>query len=180
MTPHEAAVYVLCGRPPPALTNSDRTMVALQDYLNYAGVKFFTAKEMVTPHNMQVAESLGFVMLIPKPEDYHKGVALALLADRLREVVKGPIKMRNWYRPSTPPYNAMVGGASESDHVTACAVDLDFQGRFARSKAESYLLSLYDKKLFDLSLGLGARSIHVGMYSPKGQRKWTYGSYDNA
>lgn len=177
MTPHEAAVYVLTGHEPPDVTQYALTVSSLQDYFNYAGIRWFTAKEFTTPHHPDIAAHLGIVNLLPKQEYWHKAVALAALADRLRTLIVSPIMVRNWWRPETPPYNRLVGGAPSSDHIEADAIDMDFKDRLTRGKAERYLLSLYNKNLFDLSLGLGARTIHMGIYSFKGRRQWKYSSY---
>jgi hypothetical protein len=154
------------------------TIEGFQSYLDDVGVEHFSAKEMTRPHHPSVAQSLGFSEFLPPHRWWNRGAALALLGDQLRERVDEPVFMRNWWRPR--PYNdsSAVSGAPDSDHLIASAVDLDYRSVASRRVAESHLRLLYeDEPWVVLSLGLGNRTTHVGMLSPRGQRVWTYPSY---
>jgi hypothetical protein len=60
-------------------------------------------------------------------------------------------------------------------------VDLDYPSVSARIKAERFLRQL-DRKApwLHLSLGLGERTTHVGIGSPKGRREWHYAGWTRA
>lgn len=173
--PHEAVICILTKKHAPDPFEHPVTVDGFQNYLRQLGVVHFTADEMVTPHNTEAAEKAGYKILLPLRHHWSKGGACALMADRLRVLVGDKVKLRNWWRP--PEYNRLVGGASASDHISASAIDLDFRKRDHRRKAELWLMDLYRKDLFELSLGLGGQSIHLGCFSPGGKRLWKYKSY---
>lgn len=152
-----------------------KTIAGFQMYLDAVGVRYFSAREMTTPNHPDKAKQCGFDHFLPPHEDWAKGAALALLADKLRALVNEPVKMRNWWRPSC--YNSKVGGAAGSDHVQAFAVDLDFRSAQSRAKAQGYLCKNYWSSDLQLSIGLGGVTIHLGILSPKGKRSWKYSSY---
>ncbi len=86
--------------------------------------------------------------------------------------------VRNWWRPEAYNLDPAVGGARNGDHPTANAFDLDFASTTDRMKAELFLRSL--EKLYPwmhLSLGLGAKTTHVGLGSPRGHREWHYAGW---
>jgi hypothetical protein len=147
-----------------------------QKYLDDTGVIYFTAKEMITPRNRTLARKFGYENFLPKHEWWPRGAALAKLADHCRFVAASPVTMRNWWRPKG--YNEAVGGAAGGDHPTAHAVDLDYQSMQARCAAES-MLKTYRATWpwLKMSLGLGYRTTHVGLMSPRGERWWPYKSY---
>lgn len=154
------------------------TLDGFQSYLDDTGVDHFSAKEMTRPHHPDVAERLGYAEFLPPHSWWPRGAALALLADVLRQAVGEPVHMRNWWRPQ--PYNSdsTVGGASDSDHIIAAGVDLDYRSAESRRTAEGILRRYYETESWlELSLGLGNRTTHVGMLSPQGSRDGTYSSY---
>ncbi|BBM85965.1 D-Ala-D-Ala carboxypeptidase family metallohydrolase [Candidatus Uabimicrobium amorphum] len=152
-----------------------KTVDGFQMYLDAVGVRYFSAREMTRPNHPDKAKQCGFDNFLPPHEDWPKGAALALLADKMRALVNEPVKMRNWWRPSC--YNSKVGGAKGSDHVQAFAVDLDFRSAQSRAKAQAYLCQNYWSGDLQLSVGLGGVTIHLGILSPKGKRSWKYSSY---
>lgn len=157
-------------------TEYPMTRTGFQSYLDDTGVKFFSAQELVTPNHRDIARSFGYTQFLPPHAWWHRGGALALVADELRSIVNEPVRMRNWWRP--PRYNAKVGGAAESDHVTAHGVDLDYRTADSRRAAEQRLRTLYNREEWlQLSLGLGNQTTHVGMLSSGRRRDWRYGSY---
>lgn len=142
------------------------------------GVRHLTAGEMVRAHRPKIAIAVHGTDIFLPPSDWvswwHRGVALALLFERVRALMGEPIRVRNWWRPA--PYNARVGGATRSDHIDARAIDLDFGSEYERGVAEGWLVGLQDTNTLRLSLGLGGRSIHLGL--PAGtSRKWYYKSH---
>ncbi len=149
-----------------------------QSYLDDTGIQHFSAGEMLSPNQLEAANGLGYSLFLPPHVWWPRGATLALLADKLRNMVGEPVKMRNWWRPCSYNEDEKVGGASESDHITAHAVDLDYRSSDSRRTAERGLREMYEQETWlELSLGLGYQTTHVGILSPKGQRIWTYSSY---
>ena len=155
------------------------TTEGFQDYLDAIGVNHFSASEMVTPRHPDVAAKLGYSIFLPPHDWWSRGAALALLSSVLRELVGEPVHMRNWWRPR--PYNndeTKVEGATDSEHIAAYAVDLDFRSPESRKIAEDHILELAAQETWlELSIGLGNQSIHFGMFPPRGGRRWTYASH---
>lgn len=187
---HEFLIYHFGGNPVDASSFADDES-GFQAYLDAVGVTYFDAAEIVTPSHPQAAADCGYMILLPDQGQWEKIGALALFADRLRELVGEPVWMRNWWRPDC--YNAAVGGAPGGDHPDADAVDLDFLSATSRAAAQAYLCSEYwlqnivspdeiepdadvDPRL-NMSVGLGGATIHLGVLSRNGRRFWTYGSY---
>ena len=141
-------------------------------YLRTVGVRHFSGAEMTTPGQPARAAALGITTLLPSQAWWPRGAALALLADGLRDLAGGPVMCRNWWRPID--YNAAVGGAPSSDHLTATAVDLYFRDVAAHGRALEWCESLYATGLLDMSLGVGKAMLHVGLYSTGGHRRWRY------
>lgn len=164
-----------------------------QAYIDDVGViSRFTASEMVSPHRPHHAQACGYSDgLLPAQCRWMSGAVQGLVAGKLREVINdgdpyGPksITLRNWWRPKC--YNDRVGGASRSDHIQARGFDLDFPSARDRAKAQRYLCELYKReKPFNMQVGIGCQTIHIGLGSPKnmrgrfgpdGSRYWTYRS----
>lgn len=171
-------------------TDYEDSAQGLQNYIDDVGViDKFSAAEMISPNHPGHAQTCGYKVLLPPQCRWATGAAQGLVASKLREVINngdpyGPKKMalRNWYRPKC--YNSKVGGASKSDHIQARGFDLDFETPQDRAKAQKYLCQMYKKKNFNLQVGIGCQTLHVGIGSPKrmaaygpdGSRFWTYGS----
>jgi hypothetical protein len=145
-----------------------------QQYLIDAGGASFRAEEVTSPNNPAAARRCGFERLLPPPCLWIRGAALVVWTDRLSRDVGESIEIRNWYRPAC--YNRAVGGAAQSDHIEARAVDMDFASAEGRRKAQELLCSPWNRGL-NMQAGLGARTIHLGFESPRGKRMWYYGSY---
>ncbi len=167
------------------------TQDGFQQYLDAVGVTHFAAWEYVIPNNPTVAAGCGYTILLPDRSWWRKGAALGLLADQLRALVNEPVNLRNWWRPDC--YNNGVGGAPGGDHPDADALDLDFASERSRADAQRYLCDEYwlqdivapeeiapgsnlNPRL-NMSVGLGAITIHVGLLSSNGRRFWKYDSY---
>lgn len=171
----------------------DHTERGLQEFMNDSGViQRFSASEMVRPNNSSAAKSCGHTSLLPAQCRWESGAVQALLAGKLRGVInngnkngtKG-ITLRNWWRPSC--YNKAVGGAGASDHIQARGFDLDFATPEDRATAQRWLCQAYKDRPFNLQVGIGCQTLHIGVGSPKrlsaypadGSRYWTYGSLKN-
>ena len=149
-----------------------------QRYLASSGVRAFDARELTRPNHPEVAAKLGFSSFLPPQSWWPRGAALALLAQKIEDLVGEPVEVRNWWRPEAYNHDPKVGGAEHGDHLGAFAMDLDYLSARARRRAEHWLhsLSVRDRWL-ELSLGLGDRTTHIGMLSPHGSREWHYASY---
>jgi hypothetical protein len=128
---------------------------------------------MTVPHHRDIAADLGYSSFLPRHDWYPRAAGLALVADRCRRAARGPVWCRNWWRPDA--YNARVSSSGpRSDHPHACALDLDYQDKDACQRGRAVLEGLDDTDLLKMSLGLGSRTTHVGMFSPLGPRSWRY------
>jgi hypothetical protein len=147
----------------------------LNDYVRMAKIRYFTVAELTDAHVAGFPDKL-----VPPPCAWLAAVVLLIVADRLREAAGGPVKLRNWWRPEA--YNKAVEGAARSDHKWACALDLDFEGFWARRRAQrEVLMPLWRDGRYKLSIGVGYKTLHVGCFAPETlrlgvQRQWRYGS----
>lgn len=147
-----------------------------EKYIEAIGARRVSAKELLTPHNRAVADDLGYQWLLPSRSSWAHLVPLIDIFEIIRDAVDAPIVVRNWWRPAD--YNAKVGGAKASDHITAHAFDCDFKTHDQRREAERIVVEMQQKRPdLALSLGLGGYTIHLGACSPKGKRTWKYDSY---
>lgn len=154
-------------------TDYPMTAGGFAQYLADQGIEHFDAGEFLEPHHPGTAAELGYALFLPPHDWWPRGVALGLLADRLRERVGEPVVLRNWWRPR--PYNAEVATARQSDHITAHALDLDFPNAQDRTVAQDELESLrQEAPWLEMSLGTGGNTIHIGVLSYRKQRSWTY------
>ena len=145
-------------------------------YIEAIGARRVSAKELLTPHNRSVAEDLGYQWLLPERAMWANLVPLIDIFEIIRDAVDAPIVVRNWWRPAD--YNARVGGAPASDHITANAFDCDFKTYDQRRVAERVVVGMQKRRDdLQISLGLGGYTIHLGAMSPKGRRTWKYDSY---
>lgn len=154
----------------------------LSRVVSRCGIEFFKVDELVSPpYDMaHRIKRLGYSTLLPGSQMWPAGLVVCKLADNARKHIGAPISIRWFYRP--PAVNSMVGGAKRSDHLSGCAMDLKFRprGRFElrspRARAEKLLRRYFDVDEFDISLGVGLTTIHLGAFSPLGKRQWTYRS----
>lgn len=163
----------------------------LAKYMAKVGVDpYFNAEEMITPYNSSVAKKCGNDDLLPPRCRWLSGAVQGMIATKIYEFVndksnsKKEIILRNWWRPSC--YNRGVDGATTSDHIQARGFDLDFRTSQDRARAQNFVCQMYKDKPFNLQVGIGCNTLHVGVGSPKrmenfpkdGSRFWTYGSLD--
>jgi hypothetical protein len=147
-------------------------------YLRAVGVRSVSAADLTTPNHPGIAARLGFSAFLPDRQWWPRGAALALIAQKVRDITGERVHVRNWWRPQSYNLDPAVGGAPNGDHPTANAIDLDFLTRGARVRAESWLRSLdRANSWLGMSLGLGDRTAHIGIGSPRGRREWHYGGW---
>lgn len=154
------------------------TVTGFERYLEDTGVEAVTADEMTRPNHPGIAAKLGYQEFLPPREWWTRGAALALLAQQIEERVSEPVRLRNWWRPADYNRHPGVGGAKGGDHPTAHAIDLDYSSVESRKRAERWLRDLDSRaRWLELSLGLGAKSTHIGIGSPHGRREWHYAGW---
>lgn len=162
---------------------SDRDPVQYAAFLKCIGVKHFSFGEIITPNDQAKAARCGYGHFTPPGHCWALSGLVIRVADHLRTELGEPIHMRNHWRPQS--YNRLVSKSSiESDHPNACAVDLDFGSESSLSSAlNMFSLALVSAPMTltgfasTISIGIGATSLHIGLYSPKGPRYWVYDSY---
>lgn len=144
---------------------------ALQAYLNAVGVIDFSAKELtkVSSDKKELAAELGFESFLPPKAWWPRLAAQAIVAQKIRDITKSQILVRNAWRPEV--YNEAVGDVKKSAHSQCCALDLVVASEEAWVKAVDFLLSLYNNKAVHLNLGLGfnkeSKFIHVGCFDAR-------------
>lgn len=150
---------------------------SLGDYLSAVGVRWTTGAEWSIPYGAlrrRIMRQCGYTSLTPPRLSWPVVAALALVIDRCRNAARGPVIIKWAWRP--PEVNRLAGGAPESDHLMACAADVVFASVLAKQRALNQVLEpLYRLNLWDISLGVGWKTVHVGLFSEKGHRRWTYG-----
>jgi hypothetical protein len=138
----------------------------------------FNIGEIVKPHKASAAKSVGYTELCPPAHTWGVVALLMWIADELREASGAPVNLRNLWRPQS--YNALVAESGiDSDHPNACGMDLDFKGPSEREKALEWLIEWVttSDNAAQVSVGLGGRTLHVGVLTPRGTRHWTYDSW---
>lgn len=162
----------------PVIADSEEEgLPSFAEYLERHGVEFFSEREIVTPHKPRKATEAGFDDLTPPPHLWPWALLVVKVGDMVRREVGNPVRLRNLYRPMS--YNRLVAKSGiDSDHPNACAGDFDFSSVSHRRTAEQMIRNLAaENPELEVSLGMGARSLHVGILSPKGSRSWFYDSY---
>lgn len=179
--PTSRALFWMAGHgiiaPPPE--GADDDLPGLSAYLKQCGVgEHFTVTEICRPNNLKKAGDAGYLHLCPPVHVWPAVAILAAIADRLRRAAKSPVKWRNGWRPQS--YNCQVAKSGiDSDHPNGCGVDLDFRGKSEHDRALWTLngIAAIAGAQLDLSVGVGGVTLHIGVFSPKGARHWTYPSW---
>ena len=133
--------------------------VQLQKKLDAAGVRHFTASELLRIRHPAKARDVGITSkTFPASESIQdRLVEVALLADRLRCALGQPITVLNGYRPRS--YNKAVGGSSGSQHIYGRGMDLTCE-RFHRPKLWELAREMHDAREIG-GLGLYIGNIHI-------------------
>lgn len=161
-----------------ALMNGQRQM-SFADYLGEHDIRYFSHREVVTPNHPDRARQAGYDDLTPPRHLWPWAVLVLTLGDALREAVGSPVTLRNLYRPMS--YNRLVASSGiRSDHPNGAGGDYDFGSVAERRTAEAEIRRIAAEHAeLQVSLGLGARTLHVGCLSPQGSRSWYYDSYSD-
>jgi len=162
------------GPPGTNATGQADAMRLFAGWVGTLGLQYFDADEAAAPNHRDIAGGLGWQYLVP-PTYLWPWVGLVLrVSDIVRESVGRSVRLRNLWRPTD--YNAAVRGSAKGDHPDACGADLDFSSSEDQRVAEGVLRSLYPLNDLQLSVGLGSRSLHVGVLSHRKRRRWFYSS----
>lgn len=152
------------------------TFDGLDRYLADSHVgSFFDARTISAPHHASVAASLGYLSFLPPREWWPRTAALMAVANQMAAMAGFDVELRNHWRPRD--YNARVGGVDESAHVTAAAIDLDFETTTGRERAEAFVRGIQSSEPWlKVGIGVGRKSLHVDMLTDKPQRPntWEY------
>jgi hypothetical protein len=156
------------------------TLDGFQAYLDAVGVnrQWSSARELTQPNHPSIAAKYGYRIFLPPQVWWQKGAAVALMQNRLRELVGGPIRIRNWWRPKGYNEDAVVGGAPTGDHPDGDGADFDFQSEGAKWKGCKYAFDMLNSEpRMGISLGIysGPLSLHFGVNSRGGRRTWDHG-----
>lgn len=76
--------------------------------------KYFTVREVTNGDRRRIP--------VAGSEVAKNVLALAIELDKIRKAWGNPIRVTSWYRPVA--VNREIGGASRSQHITGCAVDI--------------------------------------------------------
>lgn len=164
------------GRPLPVPTTA--TLQTLGEYLRQSGVWRWDAASLTRPNNASVAARYGYQAFVPPLEWFPRWVAMALVAQSLAaHAPSGQTpRVRNLYRPADYNADPQVGGESDSYHVTAQAVDVDFAHKADRQAAEAWLRRVYCKNPYlKMGLGVGRSTLHVDLLGDfRRPAQWPY------
>lgn len=90
------------------------------------------------------------------PDEYMDNVKeLATNLQVLRDYIEEPIHINSCYRP--PDYNVKIGGAKNSQHLTASAADIT-----CKSKSPKQLATIVEKLIKEKKLKFGGLGIYPG------------------
>jgi len=157
----------------------------LDAYLKDSNIAHFTAWEIGIARTPEAAEECGLENLIPARGNWMKAVSILLIFEDVRRFINAPIWVTSWFRPAC--YNRLVGGATNSDHISADAIDVVFKSELDFKIAQKYLCEtywypqdgslIYDWNPLNMAIGLGATAMHISLFSKSGRRYWYYPTY---
>ncbi len=126
-------------------------MKDLQRFLRNAGIRHFSAKEVLT------LARAGILAPVPPEKIWGNIISALYVAMQIREKMGCPLLVGNGYRPAK--LNRQVGGSKRSQHVTFRALDLDLPKRYqSRARQERFYkiaAEIYLNQGKGLKMGLG-------------------------
>jgi hypothetical protein len=155
------------------------TLAGFQAFLDASGVnrQWSSARELAKMNKPAIGAKYGYTLFLPPQVWWPKAAALALLQNRLREMLGEPVVINNWWRPKGYNEDAGVGGAPKGDHPDGDALDLNLRSEGSKWRAVDYLYKLQQAEpALAVSLGVysSAGTIHAGLQSANGKRTWDY------
>jgi uncharacterized protein YcbK (DUF882 family) len=155
----------------PVVQPIENPVEELDRLLLEAGVTNFTAKELTwLPKALPNPKSE-----VPSGQFLRNLIAVAKVAQEIRTELGAPLSVSSAYRPRW--YNSAVGGAPNSAHLRAAAIDLNAQTSDDGLRLKSIAEKLWKANRF---AGMGfyrnvPRRIHIDVIHPdgKGHRRWT-------
>jgi hypothetical protein len=187
MTNIERAMFLMGAHRLPNTRKLKHDAADFRWYISDIGVRHFHPDELLIPehprHSRQkqiekIMARLGYKYLLPKPFMWPRLACVLLFADVLRGIAEKPIRIKYAWRPHD--FNEAIAGARQSDHIEGNALDLVFVSKQNLAKVKHIFLDpLYTSHAGDflqLSIGeYGTRTLHVGLFSSKGKRRWNNG-----
>jgi hypothetical protein len=167
----------------------ENDLADFQSFLNLSKSLKYTAADLSKIGSPDIAKNCGITTLLPPTNCWLRSVALTLLLEKIGAKHDIPVNITSFWRP--PCYNKALGGKRGSDHLEARSIDTSFEIAYNRRFAQAYICkNLWEEDLFNLggldnpdskklnvSVGIGATWMHVGLGSRRGRRFWTYDSY---
>lgn len=168
----------------------DPTKRGAESYARAHGAMHFSGAEICTPRDsalwlrlypQSACDAITRIpVALPARCYWPRWIAPLVLAQELRELIDEPIHLAHGWRP--PEYNRAVRGEPGSDHLSACAWDLDVESARAAELCRKRLAELYVGGRLGLSIGWHSgprKRFHVGVLAPatvaRGrQRDWDY------
>ena len=147
----------------------DVDLAALDAYLDKAGVKHFSAKEITHLNSARAGEPVHAV----PPADLWPNIRLTLLAaDAIRAKYGAPVVVVSGYRP--PKYNERVGGEPASYHMRFGALDIRPAKGCGTAEAYDAFAAICEDCCVALANAVGG-DVHtgVGRYPSPGKR-WVH------
>jgi len=151
---------------------SEFTLEDLQTALTAGGIVHFTAKEIT-----YLPKSKREKYIVPQGQLFENMVNVAYLAEHIRLALGAPLTVSSGYRPEW--YNTAVGGAPNSAHLRAAALDLNAHSSNDALKLKSIAEMMWKGQEYRFA-GLGfyqnvPRRIHIDVMHPdgKGRRRWS-------
>jgi len=158
-------------------------------YLQDVGIKYFSAAEVIKSNNPHHLQTCKIENLLPPKNCWLRSATLLLMADIIRGKINSPLTIESHFRPTC--YNEKIGGATQSDHILAKAIDITSFNKHLLTSAQKINLRkkiqtvICDEFWFDPALrasaGFGEQKVHLGIDSPRQRtslgRIWTYPAY---
>ncbi|CBW27469.1 putative exported protein [Halobacteriovorax marinus SJ] len=167
------------------LENYKHDEVDFQRFLVDSGAQATNAIAISRAGSTQTMKSCNISNMIPPKSCWYRSLSLALLKEEIEDQTGISTTLTSHYRGSC--YNEKLGGAKESDHISAKAMDISMgsqENRYAIEKfvcdnlwKENYFIQDESNKLSNISIGLGQTYIHLGLESNHGRRHWIYNDY---
>ncbi len=188
---YDQLIYKLGGKTiNPLMLKYSEGAQGFDRYLKDIGIKNFRSREISRSANPKALKECGLVDLTPPKSCWMRSATLLLLAEKIREGIESPLVIESHFRPTC--YNEKIGGASQSDHKIAKALDLVplNKRKFSTAQRREFVRKVQnficDELWFDpnlrLSAGFGEMRIHIGIDSPRQRaglgRVWTYPEYN--
>lgn len=145
-----------------SVPHSTLNISEFESYIASLGLRHFKPYEFLEKGGQhRNPDSSAFGLNTDPPKDLWSNIkATAKILDKLRERLERPIVMSSVYR--SPAYNAAIGGAGQSLHVSFNAVDFSVRGSpVGPSEWAAPLREMRSAGLFEGGIGIYSTFVHV-------------------